>query len=302
MPRRSSLRGYALVLVAACIWATIGLFYRSMVDEYGLARRPIVAFRTGIAALALIAVLAVARPRALRIRPKDVLFFLVFGVVGVAGFYLWYIDAIATGSVAQAAVLLYTAPIWIALWSALREQERIKPARLLALALAVAGCALVAQAYDPAQLRLNGTALIFGLLSGLGYAIYSVCSAAATRRGYDPWTVVCYSLGIGTIVLFAITPPAETWRIFQTPGAWPALISVALLPTLLAPLLFTIGLQSVRTTTGSIMATIEPVVAATLAWTFLGEQLAWPQLAGGGCVLLAVVLLAQSEGREVVRR
>ena len=71
-------------------------------------------------------------------------------------------------------------------------------------------------------------ALIFGLLSGLGYAIYSVCSADATRRGYDPWTVVCYSLGIGTIVLFAITPPVETLRVFQTPGAWPALIGVAL--------------------------------------------------------------------------
>lgn len=293
-PRRSSLRGCAFVLAAACLWATIGLFYRSLVGEYGLARQSVVAFRAGVAALALIIGLAAMRPRALRIRQRDVLFFLVFGVIGVAGFYLWYMGAIAAGSVAQAAVLLYTAPIWIALWSALREEERIERARLLALALAVAGCALVAQAYDPAQLRLNATALIFGLLSGLGYAIYSLCSAAATRRGYDPQTVVCYSLGIGAVVLFAITPPAEALRVLQTPGAWPALIGVALLPTLLAPLLFTIGLQSVRPTTGSILATIEPVIAATLAWAFLGEQLAWPQLAGGGCVLFAVVLLIRS--------
>lgn len=293
--RRSPLRGYVLVLTAACLWATIGLFYRSLVDEHGLDRQVIVAFRAGIAAVALGIGLAAVRPRALRLSARDALFFLFFGVVGVAGFYLWYIDAIATGSVAQAAVLLYTAPIWIALWSAVRERERIEPSRLLALGLAVLGCALVAQAYNPSQLRLNGAALIFGLLSGIGYAVYSVCSAAGTRRGYDPWTVVFYSLGIGTLVLFAITPPAETLRVFQTPGAWPPLVAVALLPTLLAPLCFTFGLQHVRTSSASILATIEPVVAATLAWVVLGERLAWPQIAGGGCVLLAVVLLIQTQ-------
>jgi DME family drug/metabolite transporter len=292
--RSAALHGYALVLTAACLWATIGLFYRSLVEEYGLARQVVVAFRAGIAALVLAVGLAIIRPQALQIRRSDALFFLFFGVVGVGGFYLWYIDAIAAGSVAQAAVLLYTAPIWIALWSAFRERERIEFPRLLALGLAVTGCALVAQAYDPAQLRLNGAALIFGLLAGFGYAIYSVCSAAGTRRGYDPWTVVFFSLGIGSILLFAITPPTETLRVLRTPGTWPSLMGVALLPTLLAPLCFTFGLQHVRTSSASILATIEPVVAATLAWAFLGERLAWPQIAGGGCVLLAVILLIQS--------
>ena len=293
-PRRSPLRGYALVLTAACLWATIGLFYRTLVEEYNLARPVVVAFRAGTAAVVLAIGLAAVRPRALRIHSGDVPFFLFFGVVGVAGFYSWYIAAITTGSVAQAAVLLYTAPIWIALWSALRERERIEAPRLLALGLAVTGCALVAQVYDPARLRLNGAALMYGLLAGIGYAIYSVCSAAGTRRGHDPWTVVLYSLGIGACVLFANTPAVELLRVFRTPAAWPPLIAVALLPTLLAPLCFTFGLQHVRASSASILATIEPVVAAALAWAFLDERLAWPQIAGGGCVLLAVALLVQT--------
>ncbi len=293
-PRRSPLHGYALVLTAACLWATIGLFYRSLIEDYNLAPSVVVAFRAGIAAVVLAVGLAVVRPRALRIRSANVSFFLFFGVGGVGGFYSWYIAAIATGSVAQAAVLLYTAPIWIALWSAMRERERIETPRLFALGLAVTGCALVAQAYDPARLRLNGVALMYGLLAGIGYAIYSVCSAEGTRRGHDPWTVVLYSLGIGTFVLFANTPAAEILRVVRTPAAWPALIAVALLPTLLAPLCFTFGLQHVRTSSASILATIEPVVAAALAWAILDERLAWPQTAGGGCVLLAVALLVQT--------
>ncbi|HZG66213.1 MAG TPA: EamA family transporter [Herpetosiphonaceae bacterium] len=295
-PRRSPLRGYALVLTAACLWATIGLFYRSLVEEYNLAPSVVVAFRAGIAAVVLAIGLAVVRPQALRIRSAHVPFFVFFGVGGVGGFYSWYIAAIATGSVAQAAVLLYTAPIWIALWSALHERERLEAPRLLALGLAVAGCALVAQAYDPVQLRINGVALMYGLLAGIGYAIYSVCSAEGTRRGHNPWTVVFFSLGVGAFVLFANTPPAEILRVFRTPGAWPPLIAVALLPTLLAPLCFTYGLQHVRTSSASILATIEPVVAAALAWAFLDERLAWPQIAGGGCVLLAVALLIQMRG------
>lgn len=290
-PRRIAIRGYLLVLTAACLWATIGLFYRALAGNYGLSQQAIVAFRAGIAALALVIGLGFIRPALLRIRRRDAGFFLAFGVVGVAGFYLAYIGAITTGSVAQAAVLLYTAPIWIALWATIHDRERIERRRILALVLAILGCALVAQAYDPSRLRLNAVALLYGLLSGLGYAAYSLWSAAGTRRGYDAWTVVLYSLGIGAVALFALTPPSETLRALRMPAAWPLLIGVGVVPSLLAPICFTLGLQNVRTSSASILATIEPVVAAVLAWSVLGESLAPLQLAGGVCVLLAVLLL-----------
>ena len=294
VPRRSSLLGYALVLAAACLWGTLGLFFRALVDDYGLSRQVVVACRAGLAALVLAIGLGIRHPAALRIRRRDMPFFLIFGVAGVAAFFLSYIQAITTGTVAQAAVLLYTAPIWITLWAAIHDGEPIEGRRLLALGLAVVGCALVAQAYDPARLKLNGPAVIYGLLSGIGYAAYSVWSAAGTRRGYNAWTVVLYSLGIGAIALFASTPVAETLRAIRTPAAWPLLAGVALLPTLLGPICFTTGLQYVRTSNASILATVEPVVAAGLAWAFLGETLLLPQFAGGACVLLAVTILVRS--------
>ena len=299
-PRRSALRGYALILMAACLWATLGLFYRALVDGYGLSRQVVVAFRGGVPAFALLLGIGLRRPRALRIERADLPFFLLFGVVGVAGFFLSYIAALTTGSVAQAAVLLYTAPIWIALWAVLHDGERLEARRAVALVLAIVGCALVAQAYDPSRLRLNAAAVTYGLLSGLGYAAYSLCSAAGTRRGYDAWTVVLYSTAIGTLVLFAVTPLAETARVLRTPSVWPLLLGVGLLPSLLAPICFTLGLQDVRTSNASILATVEPVVAALLAWIFLHESLALPQIAGGGCVLLAVVILVRSKGESNV--
>ena len=288
------LRGFLLVIVAACLWATLGLFYRVLVEQYDLSKGVIVAYRAGVAALALFVILALLRPHALRVHRRDWLYFAVFGSVGVAAFYWCYIQATVLGPIAVAAVLLYTAPIWITIWSVLRQGEPLTGRKVIALALAVGGCALVANIFDPINLQVNGLALLFGLLSGLSYAAYSLWSADGMRRGYPAWTVVAYSLGIGALVLFATQPLGESIKPWTLPGAWPYLLGVALGPTLLAPVCFTLGLQYVRTSNASIVATLEPVVAALLGWLVVvpPEPLNLWQLIGGAFVLSAVIVLA----------
>ena len=300
LPRMSSstvLRGYGLVLIAACLWATIGLFYRALVEQFQLTRGVIVAYRAGIAALVVLIFLAVFRPRLLVVQRRDWLYFACFGSIGVAAFFLCYIQATTTGPLAIAAVLLYTAPIWITLWSSL-QGEPLSGRRGVALGLAFTGCALVANIFDRSNLLVNGRALLFGLLSGLSYAAYSIWSAEGTRRGYPVWTVVVYSLGIGALVLFATQPLQETLRPLLLPAAWPYLLGVSLGPSLLAQTCFTIGLRYVRTSNASILATVEPVIAALIGWLVIvpPEPLNRWQLLGGACVLAAVVVLAGRSG------
>jgi drug/metabolite transporter, DME family len=299
--RAKEIRGYALVLVAAALWSTIGLFYRALTEEFGIARGVVVGYRVAIPALTLFAVLSVIRPRALRVHKRDWIYFVLFGVVGVAAFYLVYIQATLLGPLAIASVLLYTAPVWITIWSVARQGERLTTHKIIALLLAVGGCTLVANVFDPANREANALAIVFGLLSGLTYAAYSLWSAEGTRRGYAPWTVVAYSLGIGALVLLAVQPLGETLRPFAIPRSWPYLLGVGLGPTLLAPLSFTIGLRHVRASNASILATIEPVLAAVWGWTLVvpPEPLnAW-QIAGGACVLAAVIALTRDRGSGV---
>lgn len=295
MSPTTQLRGYVLVLVAACFWATIGLFYRALVDQFQLTRGVIVAYRGGIAALVLLLYLAVFRPRLLIVHRRDWLYFTSYGCIGVAAFFLSYIQATTSGPLAVAAVLLYTAPIWIMLWSWLKGEAPSRR-KLVALSLAFVGCALVADIFNPANVAVNGPSLLFGLLSGLSYAAYSVWSAEGTRRGYHVWPVVAYSLGIGAVVLFAAQPLRESLRPLHLPGAWPYLLGVALGPSLLAQTCFTLGLAQVPTANASIVATIEPVIAALLGWLVVvpPEPLSGWQLAGGGCVLAAVVVLTRA--------
>ncbi|WP_026370255.1 DMT family transporter [Kallotenue papyrolyticum] len=295
MPERDRLRGSLLVLTAACLWATLGLFYRTLAEDYGLSRGVIVAYRAGIAALTLLVVLALTRRDLLIVRRRDWPYFLSFGSLGVAAFFLVYIRATTTGPLAVAAVLMYTAPVWIMLWAALRQGEPLTRRKVVALALALSGCALVANLFDRANLNVNGLALLYGVLSGIAYAAYSLWSAAGTQRGYAVWTVVVYALGIGALVLFATQPLQESLKPLRQPGAWPWLLGVALGPSLLAQTCFTYGLTSIRTSTASILATIEPVVAAVLGWLVVEppEPLSAVQIAGGALVLAAVIVLTR---------
>lgn len=296
MLRTHQLRGYAFVLIAACLWATLGLFYRILADHYQLSKGVIVTYRAGIAAVVLLVALAALRPRLLYVKRRDWLYFALFGSIGVAAFFVCYIQATVAGPLAVAAVLLYTAPLWITLWSVVRGDESLTGRKLAALGLALAGCALVANLFDRANLAVNGAALVFGLLSGLGYAAYSVWSAEGTRRGYHVWTVVVYALGIGALVLGVMQPLDELGKPFRVPGAWLYLTGVSLGPSLLAQTLFTLGLKDVPTSNASILATIEPVVAALIGWLMIvpPEPLNAGQMLGGACVLLAVIVLIKA--------
>ena len=61
--------------------------------------------------------------------------------------------------------------------------------------------------------------------------------------------------------------------------------------TLLPFLLYIWAVARVRAERAAIAATLEPVLAAALAWVWLGEELSALQVVGGGLVLGAVLML-----------
>ena len=92
-------------------------------------------------------------------------------------------------SLSTAAILLYTSPIWIMLMSVVFFREKLDRRKILALALAFAGCVLVS------GISGNGitpVGLLVGLGSGIGYGLYSILGTVALRK-YSPFTVTTYT-------------------------------------------------------------------------------------------------------------
>ncbi|MCB0234954.1 MAG: DMT family transporter, partial [Anaerolineae bacterium] len=160
-----TLRGYLLVLLAASLWATLGVIYTVLARDSGLAAISVAALRAGMGGLLLLGGLFFLRRDWLRINRRALIVVVLYGIFGVALFYASYVNAILAVGVAVAAVLLYTAPAWVALiaWRFLGEQ--LTKRHVAALLLTLIGAALVAQVFAMGAVRLDVVGVLWGLLA-----------------------------------------------------------------------------------------------------------------------------------------
>lgn len=288
--------GYARIIAAALLWGTIGIAGRAAF-HHGVLPLEAAFFRALIAVVFVAAYVLATDRQQLRVRRSDLLLFASFGLVSVAVFFFVYLYAISRTSIATAAILLYTAPVFVILLSAVLFKEPLTRAKIAAAFLAFAGCVLVVRGYDPQSLRPSLPGILAGLASGLTYAMYTIFGKTALRR-YSPVTTLFYSLGFGAIFLGIAAIPPGVARLSHPPAAWGVIAYLGLVITLVSAWLYLGGLQHVEAGRASLVATIEPVVAAILGYLLLGERLENWQILGGVLVLTAVLLVQRSRTSE----
>ena len=126
------MRGTAYIGLAAVLWGVLGPVARLAFDE-GVAPLEVAFWRAAIAGAVFAAIAASTRPG--RIERRDWPGVLGFGLVGVAVFFAAYQFAVEAGGAALASVLLYTAPVWVAVLSFAFLGERMTARKALAVAL-----------------------------------------------------------------------------------------------------------------------------------------------------------------------
>jgi DME family drug/metabolite transporter len=282
--------GTISVLLAASLFATSGTIIKHLVQGYGLQPLTVVAVRITLAALTLFALLGVLDRKLLRIRIRDVPFFLLFGLICVTLFQACWVYTMSLIDVGVATVLNYTAPAWTALFAWPLLGERIDRRKGLALLLTAAGVALIVRIFDAQFLPLNVTGLLWGMGSGVTYGLYGIFGRRALQR-YSFWTVITYTFAAGALFLLATQSVGRIRSAFAQPGAVLWLIILTLVPTLGGYVLYTFGLRFLEATVAAILATVEPVMATLWAVIFLGESLTWPQIIGEALVIVGVVAL-----------
>jgi len=290
--------GTISVLVAGSLFATSGVLIKYLIQDYGLPPLIVVAARISLAALGLFVILSARDRQLLRIRGRDIPLFLLFGLICVALLQASWAYAVSLIDVGVAVVLNYTAPAWAALFAWPLLGERLNRQKGIALLLTTAGVALIARIFDAQFLSLNVAGLLWALVSGMLYGLYSIFIRRALKR-YSFWTVVTYTFASGALFLWATVlvmssgevSPSRLVSALAQPGAALWLLILGLGPTLIGHTLFAFGLRFLEATVATIVATIEPVMATLLAALFLGELLTWPQIVGGALVIAGVIAL-----------
>ena len=175
--------------------------------------------------------------------------------------------------------------------SVLFFREKLNRIKLIALALAFAGCVLVS-GISGEGLTLTG--LLLGLGSGIGYGLYSILGTTALRK-YSPYTVTTYTFLFAAAGSWLVCSPADMISKFSAADNLAGLLLFCCLTGLITAVIpflaYTLGLRTVEASRAGILATIEPLVATLVGILFFSESLTL--LSGLGIVLIlaAVILL-----------
>lgn len=235
-------------------------------------------------------VLLVSDRSAFKIHLKDVWIFIGSGIVSLLIFGVCYFKAMDYMSLSAAAILLYTAPCFVILFSALLFKEKLTAQKLIAMVLAFAGCCLVS-GIGGGGARITPVGLALGLTAGVCYALYSIFSRFALNRGYSSLTINFYSCLLAAVGATMIGGTEYLDIITQTVPNFGFAFATGLVTCFMPYLLYTRGLEGLENGKASIMASVEPVVATVVGIAVYNEALTPMSAVGIILVLSAIVLL-----------
>ncbi|WP_010479963.1 EamA family transporter [Thermococcus zilligii] len=275
-------RGYLFVVLAAGMWGTLGIFAKYL-DGFGLSTFTMVFYRV-LFALALLTVYLRIRDIGFSIKRSRLKFYALYGFFSIFLFYTLYFYTVTISSVSFAVLLLYTAPVYSIILGRLIFGEKLTGEKVLALFLVMTGVVLVNGVNSGFSIK----ALLFGLLTGFTYALYGVLAKFAVRNE-EPEKVLFYTLLFGLFFLLPFTN-------FSVPaGAVPYLFALAFFPTFLGYILYNHALKEVEISRASIIATVEPVVAITVAFLLFGETLSPGQIIGAALIIGGSIIVHARE-------
>ncbi|MEV3860829.1 DMT family transporter [Streptomyces sp. NPDC050095] len=295
-------RGLLYLVVAGLAWGTAGAAASLVFRHSDLGPAALSFWRCAGGLVLLVAARLVRRRRPV-VAPGEPLGRKVvrLGVLGLCltVFQTAYFAAVAvTGLAVATVVTLGAGPVLIALGARLTMGERLGRGGVLAVAGALGGLAVLILGGGGAAVRPLG--VLWALASAAGYAVMTLLTRWFGRSGRagDQLGTTVGTFAVASLVLLpfgaaeGLVP--HTAQPLEVLGL---LAYTASVPTALAYALYFAGAVVVRSATVSVIMLLEPVGAAAIAVTLLGERLTAATVAGTAVMLVAVVGLAVTEAR-----
>lgn len=243
--------------------------------------------------IAGIAVLAAARIGQQGLpRRREVPRFVVFGLVAALHF-LFYIASLQYTTIAHSLALVYTAPVFVALFGRFMGAERLTRRKWLGIAIVVAGVAVLTGfargrgATDFTRRMLIGDLLALG--SAVTFAIYSLVGRSQRSR----YGLLAYAGSVYAVAALWTLPAALlTWSVGgYTARVVASLLALALLPLAVGHTLYNAALRRTSATVVNVVATQELTLGVLWGALLLGELPTGDTLAGAGLTFVGILLV-----------
>ena len=291
--RANVTRATLLVLFSACCFGSIPILI-SLATRSGATLIDVLAWRYALGAVVLVIASGGLAP--VRRTGRRALPLLVLAGGGQAAIAFVSLSALRYIPAATLTFLFYTYPAWVTLMAAMRGAERLTAARAAALALSLAGIALMVGL--PGSGGLHPLGALLALCSALLYAIY-IPMIGRLGEGLPPAVTSVFASGGAALVLIVAALTQGGLALHFAPVAWLSIALMAVLSTALAFIAFLRGLAVIGPVRTAIVSTIEPFWTVLLASLVLG-QLLGARVIGGGVLIAGAVILLQVSARPAV--
>lgn len=276
------------VLLAGILWGIISIFIKAL-SQSGLDALQITFVRMLVSAPLMMLAVAFTDKNNLKIKLKDMWFFIGTGIISIVLFNACYFYTMIHSQTSVAVVLLYTSPVFIMLISRVIFKEKITSQKLIALAMTFVGCVFVAGLSKSEN--ITSKIVLIGLASGLFYGLYTIFGRFALEK-YNSLTVTAYTFVFGLVGAFPISNPDETFSLIsKNPELIFWCIGIGVVCTILPYLFYTWGLSKMESSKAAIIVAVEPLVGAVMGMTFYNEEKSLTKIIGITLILLAIVLL-----------
>ena len=134
----------------------------------------------------------------------------------------------------------------------------------------------------------------------MSYALYSIFSMFALKKDYHSLTITFYTFVMAAVATFFLVHPLDLLqRIVQQDVFWNMFL-FSVVTALIPYICYTKGLSNMPASQASVLATIEPVVAAMIGILLFKEDASWQKLLGIILVLGGVVVrvIGQKEAKQ----
>ena len=202
---------------------------------------------------------------------------------------------VGMGAVSTAVVLMYTAPVYVLIFSVLFLGEKLSLPKGIAVGGMLVGCCLVAGIIG--GLKFSWYGFLMGILSGVAYGVYNILTKIEMQRKVNPLSVTFYSFITLTVIALSVSAPDEMLRLAAQKPLFtvPLLIGIGIVTFVLPYFLYTLGLRDLPAGTASALGIVEPMAATVFSVLILGEKLTLIPFIGILLILGAVFLLSKSE-------
>lgn len=290
-------KAFIYILIGAALWGTIG-FYVKNLYTYGFTPMEVVTLRVWTSAFILVLYLLCTTPRSLKLHKiTDIKYFIGTGVFSIVFFNYCMFTAIEISSIPVATALLYTGPTFVTIFSYFLFKEPLTRIKIIALFITLFGTSLVVGLIPFDKEAFKWGSIIFGIGSAVGYALYSIFSKYALRK-YTSLTITTFTFLTAAIALTPFFPYKEKASLLIELEVLLYAFGLGLLPTAVAYIIYTHGLNQTEASKASILTTVEPVVATLIGIFIFQEAFSFIQMLGMAAIIAAVIIVQVYNKRD----